>query len=526
MKMYNLSILLSTIILFVLGCGPLFAEAQKSEPSINKRIRHSAVAGSWYPGKPEQLAAYIDGLLAEAKTSSNPQASAPIRALVLPHAGYQYSGATAAVGIKRVLGKKYSRVVVLGPAHKKMFAGLSIPDASHYETPLGLVPIDQKAVNNLLKLPTFNMIPGAHNREHSIEMELPLLQQALQPGWQLVPILVGRLDEAGFAEVAEQIRPLLDADTLLVVSGDFTHYGDNFDYKPFANDEHIADNLKGLDMGALQLIVAGDAAGFIKYRNKTGITACGFGPLAILANLLPAKANVELLQYATSGQLTGDFKNSVSYLTVAVTANGPFSGGNGVFEQELSKSEMLLLHKMAKKALALAVEKGPAAVSADAIAAEYNIPATFRRPSGAFVTLKKEGDLRGCIGFIKPIKPLYQAVVENAVNAALRDHRFRAVGVAELPELEVEVSVLSKMHPVDSYKEFEVGRHGVVLSKDGRGAVFLPEVATEQGWSREETLSYLARKAGLPADAWKQDASFELFTSQKFSLPYREKPLY
>jgi MEMO1 family protein len=366
------------------------------------------------------------------------------------------------------------------------------------------------------------LLNDAHGKEHSIEMELPLLQRALQPGWKLLPILVGQLDKEGFARVARQIRFLFDEDTLLVISGDFTHYGPNYDFLPFPEDNRTAENLRALDMGALARIAAGDAAGFIDYRTKTGITVCGFAPLALLLNLMPPQAQVHLLDYRTSGQLTGDYSNSVSYLAIAVNAKIPFSQVGQPTSATLSDDEMILLHRIARRALELATRNGLAAVSASRIALEFDIPDRLKQPSGAFVTLKKDGDLRGCIGFIKPIKPLYEAVIYNAVNAALRDQRFRAVQVGELAELEVEVSVLSAMRSVDSYREFKVGRHGIVLSKMGHSSVFLPEVAVEQGWNREQTLTHLARKAGLPGNGWQDNASFKLFTAQKFSAPYTE----
>jgi AmmeMemoRadiSam system protein A len=142
-------------------------------------------------------------------------------------------------------------------------------------------------------------------------------------------------------------------------------------------------------------------------------------------------------------------------------------------------------------------------------------------PAGAFVTLKKGGELRGCIGYIQPHRPLYQAVLQNGANAARNDHRFQPVAAEELDDLIIEVSVLTLPQKIDSYQEFEVGKQGIVLTKAGRKAVFLPEVAVEQGWNREQTLTNLSRKAGLPASAWREGASFQVFENQKFSAPYK-----
>ncbi|MBF0445533.1 MAG: AmmeMemoRadiSam system protein B [Magnetococcales bacterium] len=485
-----------------------------------KKIKYSTVAGSWYPGKPEVLAKYLDDLLSKASLADTPAIEDPIRALILPHAGYNFSGATAAVGIKQVMGREYKRVVVLGPAHKKAFAGLSLPDVTHYETPLGLIPLDLQAMGKLNSLKTVNYIPGAHSREHSIEMELPLLQKALKPGWKLVPILVGHLNKKGFAKVAKDISFLLDDKTLLVVSGDFTHYGPNYDYTPFVKDEQIAKNLHALDIGAFNKIVERDIDGFINYHNQTGISSCGFGPLALLINLMGSQSNVHLLKYQTSGELTSDYSNSVSYLSAAITAKQPLYTANKEDATAISKEDMVLLHNIAKRVLDLAINKGPNPISPEEIAAEFKIPDNLKKPYGAFVTLKKEGELRGCIGFIKPIKPLFEAVIDNAINAAFRDHRFNTLKKAELSELEIEISVLSPTHYINSYEEFEVGHHGIIMSKMGREAVFLPEVATEQGWNRDQTLTNLSQKAGLSGSAWKTDTIFKVFTAQKHSAPY------
>ena len=520
MRRYLLTILGAIVLIVGAVASSPFASGIMETKPVVKKVKNSTVAGSWYPGEPTLLAAYLDKLLEKAASEPLPAGSAPVRALLLPHAGYKYSGATAAAGIKQVQGKSYRRVVVLGPAHRRSFVGLSMADVSHYKTPLGLIPLDLEAKAALSRLNMVNFIPGAHSHEHSIEMELPLLQRALQPGWKLVPILVGQLDQEGFAQVAEEIKFLLDAETLLVVSGDFTHYGSNYEYQPFPKDENTAQNIRDLDMGAFAKIAAHDAAGFANYRTKTGITACGFGPISLLLNLMSEESMVHLLDYKTSGQLTGDFTNSVSYMALAISAKTALYTAKVKPSAELSKQDMILLHKMARRALDLAVRDGPGVVSAEAIAVEFKIPEHFREPSGAFVTLKKTGNLRGCIGFIQPIKPLYQAVVDNAVNAALRDRRFYSVKAGELAELDIEVSVLSPMRPIASYSEFKVGHHGVFLSKQGMSSVFLPQVAVEQGWNRDQTLTHLSRKAGLSGDAWKSDTSFEVFTAQKYSAPY------
>ena len=529
------------LIVFLVMCSiqeVLATGMSETEIFPEKRLHRASKAGSWYPGDPMELLKYLDELLQSKAKAVPGSGTTPIRAVIVPHAAYQYSGGVAAEAFKLLKGRIFKRVVVVGPAHTKMFAGLSVPDVTHEETLLGEIPVDVAAIKILLQDPTINMIPGAHEREHSIEMELPLLQRTLAPGWQLLPILVGQLNREGFRHAADVLRPLLDEETLLVISGDFTHYGLNFNYQPFANDEKIAAKLRDLDMGAVKHIFSGNPEAFIAYYNKTGITACAFGPATLLMHLLGPQTGHEMLRYETSGSQSGDYSHSVSYIAMLFTDRQAFNAVatlNGSTQadssstqavdapssNELSQEDMLLLHKMAIRALSLATSQGPMAVSSDAIAKEFAIPEHFHKSYGAFVTLKSKGELRGCIGFIQPIKPLFQAVIENAVNAALRDRRFYPVKATELAGLEVEVSVLSPTRLVDSYNDFAVGRHGVVLSKGRQSAVFLPEVATEQGWNREQTLSQLSKKAGLAADAWQEGSQFEVFTSQKYTAPYR-----
>jgi AmmeMemoRadiSam system protein B len=297
------------------GPGPIAAD----------RVRPSALAGSWYPRDADTLAGTVDALLAAAAAQPEPPAGR-LRALVVPHAGYAYSGAVAAAAFAQVRGAAYRRVVLLAPAHRREFAGLSIAAVDAYETPLGRVPVAADAVAGLRESSLVRADPGAHVREHAIEIELPFLQRALAPGWWLVPILVGRLDGDDYLRAADALRPVLDEGTLLVVSSDFTHYGLSFGYVPFAPDTDVGERIRVLDDGAIERIMALDAAGLLDYRDRTGITICGYRPLALLLRLLPGDARVHRLAYGTSGELTGDRRHSVSYAALAVTAPRPLSG--------------------------------------------------------------------------------------------------------------------------------------------------------------------------------------------------------
>ncbi|MCU0766977.1 MAG: AmmeMemoRadiSam system protein B [Gammaproteobacteria bacterium] len=479
-----------------------------------ERVRPPAVAGSWYPGGRAELARTVDEALAAAPSWA-PAAGERVVALIAPHAGYPFSGATAAAAYRAVRGGRYDRVVVLGPSHHTALRGIAVADVDAYETPLGTVSLDAPAVAALRASPLVQAGPADPDREHSLEMQLPFLQRALAPGWRLVPVLVGSIDEADYPVLADVLRPLLDERTLVVVSTDFTHYGARFGYMPFAPDADAGVRIRELDDAAYALVAARDARGFLAYQARTGITICGYRPVALLLQLLPGQARFERLAYATSGEQTGDRRNSVSYLAAAATvpsvAVGPAVDGS-------ADPPLRWLHRLASlRVRDVVTGDAGAARSLRALLDERSGRAAD--PSGAFVTLKEGRSLRGCIGYVAPIKPLWEAVLDNAEAAALRDPRFAPVRPDELGRLTLEVSVLTDPEPIADWHDFEVGRHGVVLEKAGRRAVFLPDVATEQGWDRAQTLTQLARKAGLPPDAWREGARLSVFTNHKYAAP-------
>ncbi len=504
---------------WVLAGGLLWGSAASGQ---TEAVRHAAVAGSWYPGDAQVLARYVDDQLDAAPRI---ETQGPVRALIVPHAGYLFSGPTAAAAYRLVRGQAPRRVIVLGPAHRGGFKGLSIAAVQAYETPLGRIPLDREAIARLRRSPLVGSYAPAHKKEHSIEMQLPFLQRALKPGWHLVPILVGEMQTGDYARAGALLRPLVDADTLVVVSGDFTHYGPRYDYLPFPPDARIEAHLARLDKGMLRFLADHDPAGLLAYRQRTGITACAFGPVMVLLNLMPPRARVRLLEYTTSAARNHDHRNSVSYMAVAVTDPDPPSpmvqgASKAVDPQTLSEQDLALLHRFAVEGVGAAVhpDRDPGTRLKGLI---DRLPERLRRPVGAFVTLKRQGRLRGCVGYIRSKKPLYRVLFENGFNAARHDHRFPPLGPDELHDLEVEISVLSPLHPIPSYRMFQVGRQGVLLKKDGRRAVYLPQVAAQRGWGCEQTLSHLAQKAGLAPDAWRNGAELEVFTSQSYRAPYQ-----
>jgi AmmeMemoRadiSam system protein B/AmmeMemoRadiSam system protein A len=474
-----------------------------------QEVLKSTLAGTWYKGDPGALRADLSGYFEKAQVE--PQAD--VVALILPHAGYEYSGPTAACGVK-ALGRSYKRVVIIGPTHRLPMEDMfSVPRATHYETPLGRVPLDVEFIEKLLKYSMFQTVPGAFEEEHSVQIEVPLLQYKLGE-FQLVPIVAGQCSAETCAKAGEILASLVDADTLVVASSDFTHYGRRFDYVPFTQD--IAEGLKKLDMGACEFIRKLDAKGLLAYRDSTGATICGCVPIAVLLEALGKDTKGEAVRYTTSGELTGDYSNSVSY--VAAVFHGAWSGSAAppvlrANPDVLSAEDKKQLLSLARQAIRYALdhEKVPGPADLDFAASE-----SMKPPRGAFVTLKKNGQLRGCIGDIFPQRPLYKSVIGNAIYAAFADRRFRQLQKEEYDQIKIEISALTTPKSVASYRDIRIGIDGMVLKKDGRSAVFLPQVAPEQGWDLETTLENLSLKAGLPPDAWKEGASFLVFQAEVF----------
>jgi AmmeMemoRadiSam system protein B/AmmeMemoRadiSam system protein A len=474
-------------------------------------VRAPAVAGSWYPGDAKKLAARVDELLGKATV---PRLGGRVRALVAPHAGLDYSGPTAAFAYQAVRGESRQRVILLGPAHRSGFSGASIPTFNAFSTPLGEIPVDGLAAAALRGLPGFGAHDEAHQGEHSLEMQLPFLQRALQPGWKLLPVLVGHLGPGDAERIADALRPYADGGTLVVASGDFTHFGASYDYLPFPLDAETPRKLEVLDQALWSRIAALDPAEMLRVREKTGIDACGFEPWLVLANLLPAEVTATKLRYEQSGAAAKSYASSVSYLA------GAFAGPRAPADEKgaLSGAEMRALHRLASASVVASARK-QAAPSAKAILGELTLPPRLAVKGSAFVTLKKKGELRGCIGHLAYADPIWRVVAESASDAALRDSRFAPLAEEELDGLTLEVSVLSPMRPIERCQDFRVGPDGIVLEKGFSSAVFLPEVGPEQGWTAEEELAELAAKAGLPRDAWKAGARCKVFGSELYEAP-------
>jgi len=277
----------------------------------SESIRKSILAGSWYPASGIELESEVKTYLDKAKPE-NPNGR--VFAIISPHAGYRYSGRAAAYGYKLIEGKNLiKRVIIFAPSHHWGFRGASILNVDYYQTPMGNVPVDKSVVEQLLKKDLFSSIPYADMKEHSLEIQLPFLQKTLSD-FKIVPVVIGQLKGDDYEKIASAVKPYADSNTVFVASSDFTHFGYNFGYNPFSTN--IKENLCKLDNGAVEKIINKDFNGFRQYLADTGITICGADPISIILKILPDNSSGKKLIYYTSGDVTGDFSSTVSYVSI------------------------------------------------------------------------------------------------------------------------------------------------------------------------------------------------------------------
>lgn len=496
------SLILFTGFVFICGCNQSSVPLEKSSLESTQQsqnvsnsivtIREPAVAGLFYPQNSNVLFQAIQQLI-----DTSPKFNiGKLKALICPHAGYPYSGFTAATGYKMLAGKEYTTVIILAASHYASFSGASVSAADAYRTPFGLMPVSPKA-KLLAKESPFIIEPRCpvqrppwssqssrseppdgqdtpETWEHSIEVHVPFLQYALKKA-SLLPAICGSVNPIS---VAETLSKFIDDNTLIIASSDLSHY---FPY----------DQAKQLDQKCVQSICSLDLEQTQKQE------ACGKIPILALMHLAKKHGwKTQLLDSRNSGDTSGDKSRVVGYASIAF-----YEAENTAAYAPTEKKELL---QWARKCLKSVVTQGflPPADP-------RNIPAAFSSTKGCFVTLTINGQLRGCIGHIVPKLPLYLAIRENAESAAIRDPRFKPVTSNELDSISIEISVLTEPKPLsfsspeDLISKLKPHVDGVVLQVQGRGATYLPQV-WEQIPDKEEFLNNLSQKAGCAASAWRQ----------------------
>jgi AmmeMemoRadiSam system protein B/AmmeMemoRadiSam system protein A len=466
-----------------------------------KSDRPPSVAGSFYPAGRQELLMMLDELFLTAKGTSgmNPQA------LVVPHAGYVFSGQVAAAAYKQIdREKSYKRIFIIGPNHRVAFDGVMVYTQGDFLTPLGRVNVDPLAAELVRKHQLFGSDPKTHQQEHCIEVQLPFLQYWLKKPFTIVPMLIGG-NSAEIARLTGSIlAPYLTPENLFIISADFSHY------PPYA------DAMKA-DLATADAITANKTKTFLNAIAKNehdfgpGLqtSICGWMPMLTLLHITEKDPGIEYrkITYHNSGDSRyGDREKVVGYWAIAAVRK---PSGASSAEFNLSYEDKRILLSLARRTISgYLADKSIPAVE------EESLPANLLTQTGAFVTLRKNHELRGCIGNFFSEKPLYKIVQEMAVAAATMDSRFLPVSSNEMTSIEIEISVLTPLHRISSIEEFRLGRDGIYMKKGNRSGTFLPQVAQETGWSIEEFMGHCARdKASIGWEGWK-DKDTELYTYQ------------
>jgi len=503
---------LNLALLLIVFC---FATACQANKGSNFDVREPAVAGKFYPESAAKLKLAIEKFLQDAVPV---QVQKPI-AIIVPHAGYIYSGQICADGFKQVANQKYDVVVILGTKHTNSdLQKISLYPGDGFRTPLGTAPVEKNIISLLKKADPADctLDKSLHESEHSVEVMVPFIQVVF-PKAKIVPIVVGSQDMETCIRFGQALaRVLKNKKALIVASSDLSHY-------PSAQDANIVDRetleaIAGLDPAAFRKTVQAHAD---KHIPNLVTSACGEAP--IMAAMAAAKSlgatSGVVVSYANSGDSSvGERSRVVGYGAVVLTAEG---GGknSGISAQPVTAavSSAALTSADKKTLLAFARETLSRFFLTNTLPLARSFNSTLQQPRGAFVTLKKKGELRGCIGRMIGDEPLGKIVGVMAMQAAFNDRRFNQLTADELNDIEIEISVLTPMKKVSGAGDIVVGRDGVLLDKDGYHAVFLPQVAPEQGWNREEMLDNLCRKAGLEKGCWKKGAQFSTFQAVVFS---------
>jgi AmmeMemoRadiSam system protein B/AmmeMemoRadiSam system protein A len=476
----------------------------------SKMIREPAVANQFYPGNRDTLNKFLTQTFAQTPKEAVP---GTIMGIAVPHAGYPYSGATAAYAFKAVSDLHPKTIVILGPSHHVEFSEFALYAKGAWKMPLGNVSIDEDFCAQLMKLsPRFKDMPEAHAQEHSIEVEVPFLQETFKD-FRIVPIMICFADYPQLQELAQALAATARGkDVLFVASSDLYH-----GYS-FTDCEHI-------DSTTLCYLERFDPRGFFNAFQSESAQACGGLPITALMLTLRqlGATDARVLHRTNSNIVTGvdtgycvGYGATVFYQKQGASAKEPSNqvtsepnsqGANDSTDESLlTKDEQQELLRIARTTLdsTIRTSKVPGLQPRTGRLSEYR---------GVFVTLNEHGNLRGCIGYIDGIKPLYQAVSDMAVAASTQDYRFPPVDPRELKDINVEITVLTPMQLCpDPEHMIVLGKHGIVVKRGNRQGVFLPQVATETGWDVETFLSECcSQKAGLAPDAWK-DKGTQVYT--------------
>ena len=477
-------------------------------------VRPATQANRFYTGDARELSEEVDSFLALHKDDAK---YSNVAAVIVPHAGYYFSGNVAASAYMAIDPKKqYKRIFLLGPSHHEWLDGASVnTEADWYATPLGNVKVDHetavKLTTNYTNLTNnkntdetdkkdFFYRAEAHDREHCLEVQLPFLQRSFKEVPPIVPIVISTNDYEKLKRIAEALKPYFTDENLFVISSDFSHY-------PSYEDaiEVDARTGKAIETGDVEEFIATINANARSGKRNLATSACGEFAIITLMLMLDRQYEVKHLMYQNSGDIDNhDHSRVVGYHSFAILRKD-----NASFA--LSDADKKVLKDIAFNSIRDSLDGKPIA---QPTLTSYLSPLTSK--CGTFVSLHKHGHLRGCIGHFGEDYPLHEIVAEMARAAAFEDPRFMPVTRDELNDLDIEISVLTPMRRIQSLDEFELHRHGIYIKKGYRSGTFLPQVADEVNWTKEEFVGHCSQdKAGLGWDGWK-DAELYVYEAIVF----------
>ena len=478
-------------------------KGQKTEPAV----RPATQANRFYTGDARELSEEVDSLLAR---HSGDKQYADLAAVIVPHAGYYFSGNVAAAAYMAIpAGKEYKRIFLLGPSHHEWLDGASVnTEFDYYSTPLGNVKVDVETAQRLIEADSvFSYRPKAHDREHCLEVQLPFLQRRFKEVPAIVPIIISTNDSRKLKRIAEVLKPYLTEDNLFVISSDFSHY-------PTYEDAYKVDARTG------KAVESGDVEEFIRVLEENAnshvknlaTSACGELAIATLMLMMQDGGyEVKHLLYQNSGDIdnherlrVGERSSGMHSRVVGYHAFAIIRKADSGFH--LSDDEKRMLKEIALTSIKDSLD-------GKRIADPTSLTATLKQKCGS---LHKQGRLRGCIGHFGEDVPLHEIVAEMARAAAFEDPRFMPVTKDELDGIGIEISVLTPMRRIQSLDEFELHRHGIYIRKGYRSGTFLPQVADEVNWTKEEFVSHCAQdKASIGWNGWK-DAELYVYEALVF----------
>ncbi|MFH1857015.1 MAG: AmmeMemoRadiSam system protein B [Candidatus Omnitrophota bacterium] len=475
------NILIVSFLIFIL-CGGVWA-ADKLPNAI----------GAFYPAGQDELRSMVDGFL---KKAEPPEIKGTVIALISPHAGYIYSGQTAAYGYKALKDKKFDTVIIIAPSHYIYFDGFSVYPEGNFMTPLGEIEVDSELAGKIIsKSEKIFFKNDAFKKEHSLEVQLPFLQRTFSD-FKIVPVISGNASYENYLILADAVASSIDhkKKILIIASTDLSHF-------------HSYEEAENLDSAAIDTIEKMEPEFLFNEIKNNRLEMCGGA--AVISAMLIAKRlgadNTRLLKYANSGDVTSNKSSVVGYASMVILKTGKERKERHM----LNETQRKKLIEIARQSISVYLKNGESGT--------FEVKdEILKEKKGAFVTLTINSQLRGCIGRLAADTPLYEVIAEMAVEAAFDDPRFRKLSEAEFKNIKIEISVLSPFKKIDNLDEIEVGRHGLLIRKGFYSGLLLPQVADDYGWNRQEFLENVCCKAGLDKDAYKQGAEIYIFSAEVF----------